>query len=257
MTQEEVISGEAGRGAQAPAPEESWQWVLGTARRTVQALGTSLQVGIHHPGSGGESGFLSAIAEIRAFRAEVYYADGRRPSFRASDGRFADPEDVDLRAYHITCRDDDGALVGCLRAVPAELLAASPVEAHLGPERAAELIAQLGTDYTGLLEGGRLAVTGTRRLQGVAAAAMMVTLALARHIEHPVTWGIAGEGEGQYRFFTRFGFRVLPGSSAYMPRYGENSCVVVHDQRTAAPQVTEAIRMVERAVFGAGPDTSV
>lgn len=245
--------GEADPGGGGPAPESS-QWVYDTARRTLQALGTSLRIEVHHRGSDSEPGLLSAIAAIRAFRAEVYYAGGQRPSFRAPDGWFADPDDADLRAYHITCRGDDGVLVGCLRAVPAELLRSSPVEAHLGPGRTAELIGELGIDRAGLLEGGRLAVTATRRLQGVAATLMMVTLALARHIGRPVIWGIAGEGEGQSRFFSRFGYRVLPESSAYVPRYRESVCVVVHDQRAAAPRAAEAIRMIERSVFGAGRD---
>jgi predicted N-acetyltransferase YhbS len=104
-------------------------------------------------------------------------------------------------------------------------------------------------------------VTATRRRHGVAAALMMVNLGLARHIGRPVVWGTAGDVQGQYRFFTRFGYRVLPGSSAYVPRYDENVCVVVHDQRAAAPQVTEAIGMVERSAFGTGgpggPDGSL
>jgi GNAT superfamily N-acetyltransferase len=237
-------------GGDVVAPE-AWRWVCDTAERTVEALGTSLWIRVYGPGMGSEDGLLTAIAAVRAFRAEIYYAGGRRPSFRAPDGRFVDPDDADLRAYHIVCRDGDGVLVGCLRAAPAEVLSASPVEAHLGPAGTAELISELGIDRTGLLEGGRLAVTATRRRHGVAAALMMVTLALGRHTGRPVIWGTAGEGEGQYKFFTRFGYRVVPGSSAYVPRYDENLCVVVHDQRAAALPVAEAIRMVERPVFGA------
>ena len=240
-----------GGGVLTPEP---WQWLCDTAERTVEALGSSLRINVYGPGMGSEAGLVQATAAVRAFRAEIYYADGRRPSFRAPDGRFVDPDAADLRAYQIVCRDDDGVLVGCLRAAPAELLSSSPVEAHLGAGQAAELIAGLGIDRTGLLEGGRLAVTAARRHRGVAAALMMVTLALAVHIGRPVIWGTAGEGEGQYRFFTRFGYRVLPGSSAYVPTYDENLCVVVHDQRDAAPRVAEAIRMVERSVFGADPE---
>lgn len=240
--------GECGTGA-GGAPE-SCQWVYDTAKRTVQALGGSPRIEVRHPGSDSEPALLPTITAIRAFRAEVYYADGRRPSFRAPDGRFGDTDDADLRAYHVTCRDDD-VLVGCMRAAPVELLSSSPVEAHLGPRRAAELISELGMDRTGLLEAARLAVAATRRLQGIAAALMMVTLAVARHTGRPVTWGIAGEGDGQYRLCTRFGFRVLPGSSAYVPRYRDSVCVVIHDQRAVAPQVAEAIGMVQRSVFGA------
>lgn len=249
MTQGEA-QGEGRPGGRA-APE-SWPWVRETAERTVEALGSSLRITVLYPGR--EPALTPEVAQIRAFRAEVYHADGRGPGFRAPDGAFADPDDADLRAYHITCRDADGVLVGCLRAAPAELLSPSPVEAHLGPERAEELIGALGTDRTGVLEGGRLAVTATRRRQGVAAVLMMVTLALARHIGRPVIWGLAGESDGQYRFFTRFGYRVLPGSSAYVPRYRDSACVVVHDQRAVAPQAAEAIGMVERAVFGTEGD---
>jgi len=242
------VHGGPGPGAAVP---ESWQWMYDTARRTVAALGGSPRIEVRCPGSDSEPALLPAIPAIRAFRAEVYYAGGRRPSFRAPDGRFTDPDDADLRAHHVTCRDGD-VLVGCIRAVPAELLSASPVEAHLGPGRAAALISELGTDRTGLLEAARLAVTAARRLQGIAAALMMVTLALARQMGRPVVWGTAGEGEGQDRFCARFGFRVLPGSSAYVPRYRDSVCVVVHDLRTAPPRVAEAIAMVQRAISGAG-----
>jgi GNAT superfamily N-acetyltransferase len=112
-----------------------------------------------------------------------------------------------------------------------ELLSASPVETHLGPARAGEVIGELGigAEPGGLREGGWLAITADRRLRGVAAALIMVTLALARRVERPVIGDIAGEGEGRYRFFARFGYRVMPGSSAYVPRYDEHTCVVVHE----------------------------
>jgi len=236
-------------GAAATAPEP-WQWVCDTAERTVEALGTSLWIKVYGPGRD-EAGFITAIEAVRAFRAEIYYGDGRRPSFRAPDGRFVDPDDTDLRSYHIVCRDREGVLLGVIRAAPAESLSSSPVETHLGPVKTAELLAELGVDRNGLLEGGRLAVTATRRRSGVAAALMTVTLALTMHVGRPAIWGTAGEGDGQYRFFTRFGYRVVPGSSAFVPTYDENLCVVVHDQRAAAPQVTEAIAMVGRSVFGA------
>jgi len=235
--------------AGAPAPESS-QWVCDTAERTLEALGTSLWIKVYGPGRD-EAGLMPAIAAVRAFRAEIYHGGGRRPSFQAPDGRFVDPDEADLSSYHIVCRDREGVLLGVLRAAPAELLSSSPVEAHLGPGRTAELLAELGIDRTGLLEGGRLAVTATRRRSGVAAALMTVLLALAMHIGRPAIWGTAGEGDGQYRFFTRFGYRVVPGSSAYVPTYDENLCVVVHDQRAAATPVTEAIATVERSVFGA------
>jgi hypothetical protein len=106
MTQGEA-RGKGGPGA------ESCRWICDTAERTVAALGNSLRIKVDRPGRDSQPGLLSAI---RAFRAEVYYADGRRPSFRAPDGRFADPDDADLHAHHITCHDDDGVLVGCLRA---------------------------------------------------------------------------------------------------------------------------------------------
>jgi GNAT superfamily N-acetyltransferase len=233
---------------------ESWQWVSDTAGRTVEALGTSLFIKVYGPGRGTEDGLLAAIAAVRAFRAEIYYADGRRPSFRAPDGRFVDPDETDLRAYHIVCRDREGVLLGCLRAAPGESLGSSQVEAHLGPGRTAALIRELGIDRTALFEGGRLAVTATRRHRGVAAALMMVLSALALHLGRPVIWGTAGEGDGQDRFFTRFGYHVVPGSSAFVPKYDEDLCVVVLDQRDAAPQVADAIRMVERSVFGPGAE---
>lgn len=225
-----------------PAPESS-QRMLGTARSIVAALGTTLRIQI--------SDALSADVEmIRAFRAEVYFADGGRPSFRGPDGRFADPDEADLHSYHIVCRDQNGVIAGCLRLGRADLLGFSAVRARLGPEGAAHLLGELGIGPAQLFEGAGLAVTVTRRLQGVAAALVLAALALARHVQRPVIWATAGEGEGQYRVLTGLGFRVLPGSSAYVPRYCESTCVVVHDQRSAAPPAHQAILLAEQALFG-------
>jgi hypothetical protein len=50
-------------------------------------------------------------------RARVLYAKGRRPSFRLSNGTFADCDPLDMYAYHVIAHAQQGA-VGCIRLVP-------------------------------------------------------------------------------------------------------------------------------------------
>ncbi|MEU0487321.1 hypothetical protein ABZ260_50270 [Streptosporangium sp. NPDC006013] len=59
------------------------------------------------------------LAEIRRFRAEVFYDQGRRPGFRIGDAEFDDPQDLDLDAFHLTAHvPDREELAACVRLAP-------------------------------------------------------------------------------------------------------------------------------------------
>jgi GNAT superfamily N-acetyltransferase len=248
--------------AQEMSLEECQQWVWDAAKLALENMRTIFSVEILSPAGADKVGgvgmprdFGPAVDELRIFRAEILYAAGRRPYFRAEGGGFGDSEEADAHAYHITCRDRGGALVGCLRLAPGDLLRSSAVEAHLGPEETERLIRELDIDRTQLLEAGRLVVAADRRRQGVAAAILLVALVLARRIGRPVIWGTSGERDGQHRYFARVGSSVLPGSSKYVPIYDDNVCVVVHDQRFLAPLIDQAIEMAECDIFDTNGET--
>lgn len=247
-------------------PEQFKLWTREVAERIAEGMRSMFSMEIHVPAAIGEYEkvgesrcFESVVAEVRAFRAEVFFDVGRRPSFAAADGGFADSEEADHYACHLVCRDRTGALAGCLRTGRADLLPSSAVEEHLGGHRTAQLIRDLGVDRAQVLELGRLAVAPDRRLRGTAATLLLASHVMARRLGCVILWGTVAEGDGQHRFLIRFGTNVLPDTSAFVPRYNDNACVAVHDHRVTLPQIGEAIGIVEAAIFGAasGPGPAV
>lgn len=185
-------------------------------------------------GAGRATG-MTSLEEIRAFRARLLYDNGRRPAFRLPSGDYADPDPVDERAYHVVARDGRGGLVGCVRLAKVELMCPSAVEAHLGYERAARLISDLAVPRSRIVELGRLAVTKEHRGQSLTPVMLIGCVALSRHLDHQVLWGLSGTRDRQHRLFDRLGSRMVPDSTAYVPKYDDELCVHILDQRDPKP----------------------
>jgi predicted N-acetyltransferase YhbS len=233
------------------------RWWLLVAKRTVENLRSVLRLEIYaSPGArsdlpGVSPYSQSLIEEARMFRAEVFFASGRRPSFRTQDGAFADSAVTDDHAYHIVCRDSSGALAGYIRADVTDLQHHSSVVEHLGVQHTEEVLQRLGVRAGQVLEMGRLAVSAGSRWQGVAEAMVVSAHALACRLDCWILWCTAAEGDGQKHYFVRYGATELPGSSAYVPKYSDSACVVVQDLRDVLPRIRDAVRLVDEAVFGA------
>jgi predicted N-acetyltransferase YhbS len=238
------------------------RWWLSVAKRTAENLQAKLQLEIYaSPGAGFDVPGVSQssgsfITEIQQFRAEVFFAAGRRPWFRKEDGSFADTATADDHAYHIVCRDEHGALAGYLRADLADLQRRSSVAEHLGMARAAGVLHRLGVPSSQVLEMGRLAVATDSRWQGIAEALIVSAHVLACRLGCLVLWCVAAEGDGQNHYFLRYGGTALPESSAYVPRYSDRACVVIQDLRVILPRVRTAVHMIDQAVFGAANGAS-
>lgn len=231
------------------------EWMWDTAKLAFENVPGLYRIEIYVRGGAGpfpeampSSRFAPAVHEIRAFRAEVFYAGGRRPGFQAPDGSFTDREAADWHSCHVVCRNAAGEVVGCLRLTPAEHAENSAVLGHLGQGWAAELRREHKIDQHRMWEAGRLAVSAGQRRQGVAAVILLAALALGRRISRPVIWATSGERDGQHRYFTRFGAWVLPESSQYVAKYEDNVCVVIHDQRRFGPLAHQAMDMAEAAI---------
>lgn len=242
----------------APPTDDFARWALELGQTTVQNMRTLFTVAVHVPptvpelaavGDGAE--FDSALEQIRAFRAEVFYDNGRRPSFRGADGLFRDVEDIDEHACHIVCRDPDGAIAGCLRVARADLIPSSAVVEHLGAERTEQEMRALGLGPSRFMEVGRLAVDSGQRRRGVARALLMTSHVLACRLGCLVMWGTAGQGDGQDKYLSKFSSGVLPDSSAKVAKYEDEACVVVHDHRLTLPYIQPALDLVELELFGA------
>ena len=235
------------------------RWALELAHSTVENMRTLFSVRVHLAAStrqlvgiGDSDDFRSVLAEIRRFRAQVYFDSGRRPDFRTADGDFEDAEQIDDFACHIVCRDPQGQIVGCLRAGRADLLLSSAVEEHLGSARTQKEIRAMGLEKAQVMELGRLAVASDQRRRGVARALLLVSHVLACRLDCLVLWGTAGQGDGQDRYLSKFSSSVLEGSSAKVSKYEDDACVVVHDHRLTLPFIQQSLDIVDRAVFGDG-----
>jgi predicted N-acetyltransferase YhbS len=238
-------------------PDGLERWWLSVAERTAANLRGSLRLEIYAaPGARTDlPGVFPCtdvfIKEVQEFRAEVFFAAGRRPSFRQEDGSFADDAATDGHAYHIVCRDEQGSLTGYLRADLSDLGPQSSVVHHLGAERTEVVLRELDVSRGQVLEMGRLAVSATSRWLGIAEALVVSTHALACRLGCVILWCTAAEGDGQKHYFVRYGATELPGSSAYVPKYSDSACVVVQDLRVTLPRIQGAVRTVDEAVFDA------
>jgi predicted N-acetyltransferase YhbS len=241
-----------------PPLNEFARWAAEIAQRTVDAVQGIYSVEIHRPpgieeyrGISASQSFGSVIDEVREFRAKAFFADGRRPAFRTADGVFTDVERADEYACHLVCRDKSGAPVGYVRAGRVDLLPGSAVAEHLGVERTARELDELGLGHSQVLELGRLVVVADQRGQGVAASLLFMTHIVTRRSGCTAMWGTAGLGDGQDRYLTRFGSKVLPGSAAYVPKYEDEACVIVHDHRLTWQYIQRAIEIAEHGLFPA------
>lgn len=243
--------------APVPPTDDFARWALELAKTTVENMRTLFTLKVHVPpsvpelaGAGDSADFATALEQIRAFRAEVFYDDGRRPSFRGADGVFRDVEDIDEYACHIVCRDPAGDVIGCMRVARADLLRSSAVAEHLGEERSEKEIRDLGLEKSQVMEVGRLAVASDQRRRGVARALLMTSHVLACRLGCLVMWGTAGQGDGQDKYLSKFSSGVLADSSATVAKYEDEACVVIHDHRLTLPFIHDALDLVEVEVFG-------
>jgi hypothetical protein len=125
------------------------------------------------------------LDDVRTLRGSVFFEGGRRPHFRTDDGRFSDPDPVDLRAYHILAYDGQ-KLVGCVRVY--RLTGNGPAcvtERILGEWSFSEVLDQQETQRTDTMEIGRWIVHPAYRANGrtgtqLAAAAAALAARLER-----------------------------------------------------------------------------
>jgi hypothetical protein len=79
------------------------------------------------------SSTLDWLAELSEMRGRLLYAEGRRPAFRLSNGKFADDDGLDRYAYHLLAHAPSG-LVGCGRLVSLAAVAKCATETLVGSQ---------------------------------------------------------------------------------------------------------------------------
>jgi GNAT superfamily N-acetyltransferase len=195
------------------------------------AVDWSLQAPSPAAGSPGEAPWLS---QLRSVRARVLYDGGRRPGFRAVDGRHWDPDPVDLHAYHIIARRGD-ELLG---AIPLTRGPRGPLARLLGAERLEHVIAELGAGRSQAVEAGGWVVVPAARGTGVAKRLVAATVALTWHLGARLWLGAAGTRDGQDRILARLGVRFVPDRDTLpLPGYADEVRLVYVTPDEGGPEL--------------------
>ncbi|HVL84120.1 MAG TPA: hypothetical protein VM367_07540, partial [Pseudonocardia sp.] len=142
------------------------------------------------------------LARLRAFRAEVLFADGLRPAFRDVDGRFRDDDPVDPFAHHVVATLD-GVPIATLRVVPIEFTRIGFCERMFGGRAVEKVLAAAGSTRATTWEGSGWAVGPTRRGAAMGSRVLAAGSAVARELGLTTAIGAAGRRYGQlYRILS-------------------------------------------------------
>jgi hypothetical protein len=164
------------------------------------------------------------LERARSLRGTVLFNDGRRQRFRAANGRYHDPDPIDLPSWHLLAYHGS-SLAGCVRVYP--LSESGPpclTESLLGTERFTELVAGLGKKREDVIEIGRWVVDPAFRNRGslapgigleLAAGAGALAVALARQIglDKGVAIFAAGTKDRQYLTLKHLGLKAVSNLS--------------------------------------------
>jgi predicted GNAT family N-acyltransferase len=151
----------------------------------------------------------SWLEALWAFRGAVLYDQGRRPQFQTADGRLADPDPLDVRAYHVLVYRDS-AVVGCARLLPLAREVASLTETLLGERRFAQMLCDLGVGRAGAIEGGRWLVHSAHRCRGLGVQLVGAGGAVARQLGCQVVFAPVGTQTHQDHLLARLGWQPVP-----------------------------------------------
>jgi hypothetical protein len=160
------------------------------------------------------------LEESRSLRGAVLFDDGRRPLFRGANGRYDDPDPIDLPSWHVLAYHGS-SLAGCVRVYP--LSESGPpclTESLLGTERFARMIGSLGKKRKDVIEIGRWVVDPAFRNRSslapgiglqLAAGAGALAIALARQIGlgKGVAIFAAGTRDRQYLTLKHLGLKAV------------------------------------------------
>ena len=169
------------------------------------------------------------LHDFRSMRGRILYDRGRRPEFRSDRREYVDVQDMDLGAWHFVARrNGDEKAVGYIRVAAPGDGCLFQTQLHLGEDRYAGLLEAEGLCAGEVYEGGRMVVDASARGKGLGAHLLAVSLAAARALGVGALVGIAGTADGQTALFRRFGFRIVPGSRAYIEHYTEDVVAVLN-----------------------------
>ncbi len=174
------------------------------------------------------------LNDVRSLRGLVLFDNGRRPHFRTEDGRFVDPDPIDLYAHHILAYDGS-RLVGCVRVYRLAVNGPSCVtEEVLGDISFSRFLRGLGTQRTDTVEIGRWIVDPEYRRNGrlgtrlaAASAALAAALGSGSVVQQRAVICSVGTGDQQDSMLRRVGLASVPAAQAVeCPNFSDDVCVM-------------------------------
>jgi predicted GNAT family N-acyltransferase len=154
------------------------------------------------------------LHDVRSLRADILYGAGRRPSFKAADGRCYDDDPIDLDAWHVMAWSGS-TLVGCVRLSPVAGARCCTTKALMGEDAFTALVARLGVTAAGVVEIGRWVVRPDYRRGGTAVELAAMAATLARRLGFEVALCAAGTGDRQDRLLAGMGMLAVPTVDAF------------------------------------------
>jgi hypothetical protein len=195
-------------GARSEAPSQFLSW----------QLRCPLQESMHDAGMSSPEW----LNEVRSLRGAALFDNGRRPKFKTGDGCYADPDPIDLYAWHVLAYAGD-RLAGCVRVYPLE--GNRPpclTETLLGEQQFRETLRKLGSHRNQIIEIGRWVVDPALRAQNclapgiglqLAAGAGALALTLVNHLgtQNAMVIFSAGSRDNQCLMLSRLGLKTISG----------------------------------------------
>jgi hypothetical protein len=164
-----------------------------------------IEIVIEKPSSGG-----AWLEQLQAMRGRVLYQGGKRPQFRAADGRYVDSDPLDPLSYHVLGLVA-GEIVACWRLFVVDR--AEPLcltEQLLGRSRFETALATLGVTRAACGEAGRWIVDPSQQQIGVGRRLVAAGLALSRSLGLREIIATVGTKDGQDRALVRAGTGAVP-----------------------------------------------
>ena len=188
----------------------------------------------------------SFLMELSEFRGRILYADGRRPWFLQSDGRYADDDALDSQSFHITVRKG-GDLVGYIRIRLLPERSQSSLGRVVTERQFEAILTEMRVARSDCLEVSRWIVAPSERGTLVAPTLVVSAWAVGRWLGKRCLLAAVGKRGGQVTMLARFGGQIPGGVDANFIAEYDDELVMMHFDLPCPPaRVVAKLSAVQR-----------
>jgi hypothetical protein len=172
---------------------------------------------------------LEWLSELREARGRIIYDRGHRPAFCLPNGSFSDPDPLDLDAYHVIVRSQNG-FAGCSRVIQLSQCSQGAVESALGKQGFRDLLSRLGAERERTCEASRWMVAPEYRRRGLGFYIVAASWAAARWLGLETAFVMAGTRDKQASALVKMGAQPVPGTPLlHSRRFDDDLCLLYFD----------------------------